>query len=501
MAGEDRKVKGTETTTTPAEGGAGLDRRDFLRVAGAQAGLLAVGATSLGAADPPAAPPDRPFPAPSVNGKSYDVVVVGAGAFGGWTAYWLRRLGARVLLVDAYGPGNSRATSGDETRGVRTSYGDRPHGEQWMRWAMKSIQRWKAWDDEWGRDLKMRLFFTTGDFIFRTDWENFTRNTRDLFVKNNIPHEVVDVEIVRKEFPIFDLRDIGVCLYEKEAGVVRARRACQCVAEVFQKLGGEVTVARAYPALAQNGQLGDLVLSTHETVKGGQYVFACGPWLGKVFPSVMGLRMRTPMGRVCYFATPIGDDRFAHPNMPSFNFPGVTGWPTLPVDSRGLRVRGGSGGRGRAGGGNAGRGGGGGRGGGRGGAPTPQIVGGPEQDPDLSDRHVDVETVERARNFLAERIPLLQHAPLNETRACHYESSISRNFVIDRHPDMRNVWIAGAGNAEAFKSGPVIGEYVARRVLDKDLEPELAEGFRIPTDTYEGIVAPAPTAWQGDGEE
>ena len=54
-----------------------------------------------------------------------DVIVVGAGAFGGWTAYHLRRLGARVRLVDAYGPGNSRATSGDETRGVRSWYGDR----------------------------------------------------------------------------------------------------------------------------------------------------------------------------------------------------------------------------------------------------------------------------------------------------------------------------------------------------------------------------------------
>lgn len=495
MAGDDRKGP----VTPGAENDDAIARRDFLRVAGAQAGLLAVGATSLGAetVPEPTPAPERPFPAPSVNGKSYDVVVVGAGAFGGWTSYWLRRMGAKVLLVDAYGPGNSRATSGDETRGVRTSYGDRPHGEQWMRWAWKAIQRWKAWDDEWGRDLKMRLFFTTGDFIFRSEWENFTRNTRDLFVKNNIPHESVDVEIVRKEFPIFDLRDITACLYEKEAGVVRARRACQCVAEVFQKIGGEITVARAYPALAQNGRLGDLILDTHETVKGAQYVFACGAWLPKVFPSVMGLRMRTPLGRVCYFATPIGDDRFAFPNMPSFNFPGVTGWPTLPVDSRGLRVRGGSGGRGRGGGG----GGGGGRGGRGGGSAAPQVIGGPDQDPDLSDRYVDTETVQRARNFLAERIPLLQHAPINETRACHYESSISRNFVIDHHPDMENVWIAGAGNAEAFKSGPVIGEYVARRVLDKDLEPELAEGFRIPTDTYQGIVAPAPAAWQGDGEE
>jgi sarcosine oxidase len=473
----------------------GLGRREFLKKAGAQASLLVLApAAVVGSAAPEAVTADaqEPFPAPAVNGKTYDVAVVGAGAFGGWTAYWLRRLGAKVVLVDAYGPGNSRSTSGDETRGVRTSYGDRPHGEQWMRWASRAIQRWKAWDEEWGRELKTRLFFTTGDFIFRAEWENFTKTTREWFQRNGIKHEVVDVEVVRKEFPVFDLRGINVCLYEVEAGVVRARRACQCVAEVFQKLGGDLVIARAYPGLARQGRMGELVLSTRDTVRAQQYVFACGPWLGKTFPSLMGPRLRTPMGRVCYFATPIGDDRFSYPNMPSFNFPGVTGWPTLPVDSRGLRVRGG--------GGQGGGGGSAGRAGGAGSAPSAQVaqLAGAEQDPDLSDRYVDTATVERARAFLAERIPLLKDAPLNETRACHYESSISRNFIIDQHPEMSNVWIAGAGNAEAFKQGPVLGEYIARRLLGKDVEPELARAFAIPSDTYEGVVAPAPPSRQGE---
>jgi glycine/D-amino acid oxidase-like deaminating enzyme len=475
-----------------------IQRRDFLKTAGVQAGLLAVGSKTLGAAEPPPAAatstPGAFLSAPAVNGKTYDIAVVGAGAFGGWTAYWARKLGASVVLIDAYGPGNSRSTSGDETRGVRSSYGDRPppQGEQWMQWANRSIQRWKAWDDEWGRDLKMRLFVTTGDFTFRPEWENMTKNTRDLFVKNGVKHESVDVEIVKKEFPQFDLRGITACLYEAEAGVVRARRSTQCVAEVFQKLGGDIVIARAYPGPLEGGRMGGLVLNNHETVKAQQYIFALGPWMGKTFPGLLGPRMRQPVGRVCYFATPHGDNRFEWPNMPSFNFPGTTGWPTLPFDSRGLRVRGGGGGGG----------GGGGRGGGGGGnqgplaqiPPAQQVVGGPEQDPDLSDRYVDPLTVERARAFLAERIPLMKDQPLNETRACHYEQSASRNFIIDRHPDIQNAWIAGGGNAEAFKSGPVIGEYVARRALNKDLEPQLAAGFRIPTETYEGIIAPAPAS-------
>jgi glycine/D-amino acid oxidase-like deaminating enzyme len=62
------------------------------------------------------------------SAKSPDIAVIGAGAFGGWTAYHLQKMGARVTLIDTWGPGNSRSTSGEETRGVRSSYGDRPHG-------------------------------------------------------------------------------------------------------------------------------------------------------------------------------------------------------------------------------------------------------------------------------------------------------------------------------------------------------------------------------------
>ena len=111
-----------------------LDRREFLKVAGSSAGALLAGC-ARGVA---------PLAGQAAPLASANIVVVGAGAFGGWTALNLQRMGARVTLVDMYGPGNSRSTSGDETRGVRTSYGDRPHGELWMQWAARAITRWRS---------------------------------------------------------------------------------------------------------------------------------------------------------------------------------------------------------------------------------------------------------------------------------------------------------------------------------------------------------------------
>src|SRR5204863_3072706 len=77
-----------------------------------------------------------------------------------------------------------------------------------------------------------------------------------------------------------------------------------------------------------------------QTLRADIFVYCVGPWLGKTFPEIFAKKTRTPIGYVVYFATPVGDHRFTYPNIPSYNFPGVTGWAALPVDNRGFRVRG-----------------------------------------------------------------------------------------------------------------------------------------------------------------
>ena len=436
-----------------------LDRRDFLKIAGAQAGLLVATGACASTGGTRAGAPSPFFGAPAIGSGARDVIVIGAGVFGTWTALNLRQMGARVTLVDTWGPGNSRSTSGDETRGVRTSYGDREHGELWVRWASESITRWKRFDEEFAKDLGAPLYYTTGDLIMREDWEPFLCETRALWEKVGIPFESLPPGELAYRWPVIGSQNIGAVLYEPDAGVVRARASCLAVTEVFEKLGGEVVVDRVQTSMAANGGIEQLYLTNGGTLRADAYVYACGPWLPKIFPDLLGDRMRTPIGNVFYFATPSGDHSYSFPNIPSWNFPGVTGWPALPPDHRGFRVRTGGGGL---------------------------------SDPDISDRWIPIERHQRGREFLAQRFPGLRNAPINETRACHYELSISRNFIIDRHPDFANVWIAGGGSAEGFKFGPVIGEYVARRVLGDEGDPELAKQFRIPEERYEPPPPPAP---------
>jgi hypothetical protein len=135
-----------------------LPRRDFLKLAGVGAGALLTSGCASAGAFAAAAPVRGIERGRAKDGGVGHVVVIGAGAWGGWTAYHLRQRGARVTLIDAYGPGNSRSTSGDETRGIRSSYGDRATGELWTPWARAAIERWRLFEQEWAPVFRTSYF-------------------------------------------------------------------------------------------------------------------------------------------------------------------------------------------------------------------------------------------------------------------------------------------------------------------------------------------------------
>jgi sarcosine oxidase len=449
-----------------------LDRRRFLQVSGSVGAALAAGA-SLGLPRPLGATPLIR------RGDAGHIVVIGAGVWGCFTAMELLKAGARVTLVDAYGPGNSKSTSGDETRGIRSSYGDRSTGgELWMQWAREAIRRWPLFDAEHGDGPGPELFFTTGDVILRAAPEPFTTRTVEWWTKFGIRHETLSPDELRYRWPQIDATGMTVAIAEPDAGVVRARRATQLAARAVRRLGGTIITARATPGPTVNGRLDGVTLDDGRRLEGDRYVFACGPWLRTLFPSLLENRMRVPLGYVVYFGTPPGDHRFAYPNLPSWNIPGVTGWPVLPIDGRGFRVRGAIAAPAPA--------------AAAANAATPAAAAAPapppdpaQQDPDRSSRWATPERIEGSRRVLAARFPALADAPVVETRACHYESTSSRNFMIDTHPDLPNVWITGGGNAEGFKFAPVLGEYIAKRVLGEPGDPAVAAGFKIPETTYD----------------
>jgi len=481
---------------SPADG---LPRRDFLRLAGLGAGAVLSGVASL-----PLEAQQAPSPFP-VRGRGRPrptghVIVVGAGAWGAFISWNLRKAGNRVTLIDQYGAANSRATSGDETRGIRSSYGDRnTTAELWVSWARESIKRWREFDQEYGKRFSTRFFFQTGDLLMRAAPEPFSTKSRELWDRLGVKYEVLDEAETMKRWPQIHSAGNQVLLYEPDAGVTRARDSVQAVFTLAKDAGVQFRFGRATPGNIVGGKMDGITLQDGTKLTADAYVFATGAWMHKTFPAAMKNRTLRPLGHVCYFGTPVDDARFTYPSIPTWNVPGVTGWAALPVDSYGFRVRGSlrapTPANTPAGGAQP--------------APTPPPAGGAvappapppapnpaDSDPDLSQRWTSERQIEGARNVLKRYFPAMGEAPILANRACHYEISVNRNFIVDHVPGADNAWITGQGQAEGFKFSIVVGEYAAWRIMGDKGDAAIAEAFKYPTQEYPPNAGPF-----GNGEE
>ena len=431
-----------------------IDRRDFLKAATAGAGLAVTGVSPASGGESPAGREEGSKRAPFVrSGQVPDVVVVGAGNFGAWTALNLQRAGMDVVLVDQYGPGNSRSASGGETRGVRSSYGGRETGLQWAEWAIRAMQKWKEWDQEHADALLPRLYYETGDVIMREELTFEMEQSMANWDALGHEYEILTPEEVEYRWPMMRTPGMGAVMYEPSAGVVRARRAIESVARVFRQEGGRVLIEKVAHGDADGRTLRNVHLQNGDTLEAGLFVYATGAWFHLFLPELLGERYSAnAIGHVYYFSIPPGDVRYQWPNCPSYGVPGCTGWPSLPGDHRGFRIR---------------------TGGDRG------------NDPDVSQRWIPRDRHQRPREILADFFPELADRAISETRACHYCRTVSRNFIIDTHPDVDNVWLAGGGQAESFKQGPVLGEYIAGRILGTENDEALNESFRLLEATFE----------------
>jgi len=376
------------------------------------------------------------------QGVPMRVAVVGAGAFGGWTALELQRRGSRVTLVDAWGPGNARASSGGETRVIRATYGARAI---YTKMAARAMQLWKAYDEKWDRGF----FRKTGAlWMFGADASFGTASAAALKAQG-LPIEALTAAAAAKRFPQISFDGISSALWEPEAGYLYARRACEHVVQRFiTEAGagkGEYRQAAVRAPLRFDGApVRRIPLDGADAIEADAFVFACGPWLGQVFPDVIGRRVTPTRQEVYYFGTAPGDTRYLDPQMPVWVDYGDRLMYGIPGNAnRGFKLA----------------------------DDTP----GPIFDPTNGSRDATPGGIEAARAFLKRRFPALADAPLLGSEVCQYEASPDSHFIVDRHPAAANVWIAGGGSGHGFKMGPAIGEHIASLVLGTaQPEPQFA---------------------------
>jgi sarcosine oxidase len=358
---------------------------------------------------------------------SYDAAVIGAGVFGSWIAYHLRRAKLSVALIDAYGAANDRASSGGESRIIRMAYGS---DEIYTRWSDRSLAIWQKFFAGVGRE---ELFQRTGVLLMGRENDPQISATQRTLASVGVNFEFFLRDELERRYPQFDFGEVSCAIYEPMSGALMARRAVQSVADFVARNGGDYLIESVL-APTGSGRLNEVVTRGGAKIGADCFIFACGPWLPKLFPALLGDRIHATRQEVYFFGVPAGDTRFAPPLMPTWIDFGAETYGMPDLENRGFKLA--------------------------------YDRHGEAIDPDNAERKVTDDLLKLARAFLARRLPALADAPLVEARVCQYENTSNGDFLIDRHPDFDNVWLVGGGSGHGFKHGPALGEYVASRVVD-----------------------------------
>jgi sarcosine oxidase len=361
-----------------------------------------------------------------------DFVVVGAGVFGVWTAHFLRRQGHTVTLVDAYGAGNNRSSSGDESRIIRMGYGN---DRLYTRWAARSLQLWRELFHATGQ----ALFIKTGVLWLGTDADVYTQQLLSGLAAEEIAHEKLSVQEIEARFPQIGLDRVSFGVFEPNSGVLLARRSVQAVLDDAVRLGVQYLIDEVVPPEDGRDRIECLRTRDGKTISGDTFVFACGAWLPQIFPGLLGNRIFPTRQDVFYFGPPAGSRQFRPPTMPVWLHHEDETYGLPDIENRGIKIA--------------------------------SDRHGEPFDPETGNRVVTERSLQETRTYLRRRLPKLQDAPLLETRVCQYENTSNGDFLIDRHPEIGNVWLVGGGSGHGFKHGPAVGQYVVERIVDT-IEPE-----------------------------
>ena len=303
--------------------------------------------------------------------------------------------------------------------------------------AVRALELWKEHEKRWN----LKLFHHTGVLWMAGVDDHYEKAALPLLRDAGVRFEEMTTAAAAKRFQQINFDGVRWALYEQDFGFLTARRNCQTVMEHFVNEGGEYRQLSVEPGEITAREMHEVRLSDGSKASADQMVFACGPWLGKVFPDVAGKLIHPTRQQVFYFGVPAGDTRFVEGGMPTWTDLGTAHFYGIPGNEwRGFKLA--------------------------------DDQRGPIFDPTNGDRTPTTEAIQTARKYMEFRFPGMKGAPLVEARVCQYENTPDQNFIMDRHPRAANVWLLGGGSGHGYKHGPAVGERVADLVLgNKPVDP------------------------------
>ncbi len=345
-----------------------------------------------------------------------ETIVAGGGIAGLMTAISLARRGHGVTLIDRWEPGHARASSSDYNRVIRAIHG-RDHF--YTRWARDARLRWLELEQETGA----KLYYECGTLILATEghchWEDDTAATFDAL---GVPYHRYSADEIRAFFPQFDPRNVSYALYEPEAGMIMAHRALIAGVALLRSLGGKVRRGRVTTDASERPMLDG------KPLEADLVVIATGPWMAEMFPRTVK-PLTTVVGvNVLYTSTPDGSEAFDQTHMPCWIDHGEGSFGLPSVEGSGVKAA---------------------------------VVIPDQIDLDNDERLIRQKTLARTRRYIDKRLPGLTGQRVVDSKFNQIVMTPDTHFIIDFHPEHRNVLLAGGCSGHLFKHGPVFGDFVA----------------------------------------
>jgi sarcosine oxidase len=364
-------------------------------------------------------------------------LVIGAGVFGASLADRLVRDGWEVTLVDRHEPGHPRAESGGETRLIRCSHGPDAF---YARSAHRALGLW--------RELGEGALVESGVAWFARREDAWEADSERVLRGEGIPVERLSPSEGARLFPGLAIDDLAFVLHEPEAGVLRAADGVRALVRRAREAGARLLTGDARPA-GEAVALGEAVAPGERgapsrgaaRLEADAVVWACGAWLGGLFPDLVPLRV-TFQQLVLFEAPP----HWRGPGWVDFD---AAFYGHCFIDPHGVKV-----------------------------APD---MDGVDVDPDERPVEATQEAIQLAREYLAHRFPALAGAQVGTAPGCHYSLTPDGEFIFAPHPEHERVWLLGGGSGHGFKHGPALAEHAAAVLAGRaEPEPRFTLGERTP---------------------
>lgn len=359
---------------------------------------------------------------------TYDVIVLGLGGMGSSAAYHLAGRGHRVLGLERFGPAHSRGSSHGHSRVVRQAYFEDP---SYVPLLLRAYELWERLEEETGREL---LNLCGGLMIGRPESQVFKGSLASAR-EHGLPHDVLTAQEVRERFPVLNLHDGEMALYEKRAGWINPEATVQAHLDRAAVMGAELHYDEPVTGWSANRE-GVVVETAKGRYAAAKLVIAPGAWAPEVLAD-LGLPLQVERQILFWFEPREKLELFAPSRFPIYifenedgtqfyGFPSQPGVPGVKVAFFRLAQIG-----------------------------FQQIC-----TPETIDRTVHPHEIDAMRSHLRERVPALNGAFL-DARTCFYTNTPDEHFVIANHPHHEQVTIACGFSGHGYKFASVVGEILA----------------------------------------